>query len=104
MPEVRAIDANKLRNKICAACAERLVCIDMGNICFEVACIDDAPTVEPEVRHGQWSEMICYKEHGIEMADYECTNCGGEITKQRGYTPKYCEHCGAEMNGGAENA
>lgn len=61
------------------------------------------PTIEPEVRRGQWSEMYCYKEHGIEMADYECTNCGGEITKQRGDTPKYCEHCGADMREGAEN-
>lgn len=65
--------------------------------------IEKLPTIEPEVRHGQWSEMFCYKEHGIEMADYECTNCGGEITKQRGDTPKYCEHCGADMREGAEN-
>lgn len=62
------------------------------------------PTIEPEVRHGKWNEMYHYIENGIEMADYECTNCGGEITKQRGDTPKYCEHCGAVMREeGADN-
>lgn len=56
------------------------------------------------VRHGQWSEIYCYTEHGVAMADYECTNCGAEISKQRGNTPKYCEHCGADMREeGADN-
>lgn len=60
--------------------------------------------IEPEVRHGQWSEIYCYTEHGVAMADYECTNCGAEISKQRGNTPKYCEHCGADMREeGADN-
>lgn len=72
--------------------------------CNNYKFIAEQPTIEPEVRHGQWSEMICYKEHGIEMADYECTNCGGEISKQRGNTPKYCEHCGANMREVSEDA
>lgn len=75
------------------------------NIQNEIQAEKPSRTVEITfVRHGQWSEMYCYKEHGIEMADYECTNCGGEITKQRGDTPKYCEHCGAVMREeGADN-
>lgn len=65
------IDRDVLRNKICAACAERSVCTDMGNICFEVACIDDAPAIDAEpVRHAYWEPS--------EVGEYHCTNCGVE--------------------------
>ena len=43
------IDRNSLRKTICAACAERLQCTDMGNVCFEVACINNAPKVEADI-------------------------------------------------------
>ena len=46
MPEL--IDRNKLRNTICAACAERIQCVEIGNVCFEVACINNAPTIDAE--------------------------------------------------------
>ena len=56
------------------------------------------PTIEPEVRHGQWYEIQCFSEHGIPMAQYECTNCENEIERQRGVLPAYCEFCGARMD------
>lgn len=94
MQKVRPIDANALRNKICAACAERLACTDIGNICFEVACIDNAPTIEPEVRHGRWIPV-----DGEPYA--KCSYCG---EKHYGCTTPYCDMCGAYMRkDGADN-
>lgn len=106
---MRPIDADLMKAEVESLDAESnnriYQCAMEAMLGFFVELIDKQPTIEQEVRHGQWSEMYCYIEHGIEMADYECTNCGGEIAKQRGDTPKYCEHCGAEMrDGGAENA
>lgn len=55
MPEL--IDRNKLRETICTACPERLQCTDLGNVCFEIACINNAPTIEAEpVRKPEMSE------------------------------------------------
>lgn len=63
--------------------------------------IKAAPTIEAEpVRHGRWDEIYCFSEHGIPMAQYECTNCGHDIERQRGVVPPYCEFCGARMDGG----
>ena len=42
------IERNSLRKIICAACSERLQCTDMGNVCFEVSCINNAPKVDAE--------------------------------------------------------
>ena len=67
--------------------------------------IQNAPTIEAElVLHGRWDEIVCFSEHGIPMAQYECTNCGNDIERQRGVVPAYCEFCGAKMDGGADNA
>ncbi len=87
----RLIDANALQNKICAACAERIACIDIGNICFEVACIVNAPTIEPEVRHGQW--MFHEQKNGYL---WKCTECKGNFEQ----CFSFCPHCGAKMTGG----
>ena len=92
------IDRNKLRNTICAACAERLQCAEIGNVCFEVACINNAQTIEAEqVRHGRWIEIEHYRVHGEEYCDCECSICCYRISRVRGYYPNYCEDCGAEM-------
>lgn len=103
MPE-RLIDANAAADKIMHEVEVHADEIGVGGVAlmigFARALRDktDFPTIEAEpVRQGEWSEIYCYNEHGVEMADYECTNCGGGITKQRGDTPKYCEHCGAVM-------
>ena len=96
---MRPIDADALRRKICAACEERLACTDMGNICFEVACIDDEPTIEAEpVRHAYWEPS--------EVGEYHCTNCGVECDIDefhKALLNSFCGNCGARMDGGDDN-
>lgn len=103
MPEL--IDRNELRRTICAACAERLQCTELGNVCFEVACVNNAPTIEAEpVKHAYW-ESCGYVFHGIEWK--RCSACGkcagvsyyglldGKIEME---TPAQCGCCGARMD------
>ena len=83
------IDRNALRKTICAACSERLQCTDMGNVCFEVACINNAPTIEAEpIRRGRWIKQ----ENGLNL----CSACG---VNKVSHLP-FCGHCGARMDGG----
>jgi predicted RNA-binding Zn-ribbon protein involved in translation (DUF1610 family) len=66
--------------------------------------VNEMPTIEPEVRHGEWQCIGEYEEFGEEMADYLCKNCGCIISRQKNLAmPKYCENCGAKMDGGADN-
>lgn len=60
--------------------------------------IDDAPTVDAQpVRHGKWldidSQMYTWK--------VRCDQCGHErsMMSTQGRYPKYCENCGAKMDG-----
>jgi hypothetical protein len=92
---MRMIDADALKDKISRAAALRE--------------IENAPTIEPEVRHGRW-ETWGYVFHGIEWK--RCSCCGkcadvsyyglldGEIKMS---TPSICGCCGARMDGGADN-
>jgi len=68
---------------------------------IRAARIDEAPTIESEpVRHGRW----------IDKGEYAvCTECGGRSgTQYDGVEPialmaRFCQNCGARMDGGAEN-
>lgn len=50
-----------------------------------------------EVKHGKWIEKFEY-----DMWFYECPFCdhGYCVSKKDKHTPKYCEECGAKMDGG----
>ncbi len=51
-----------------------------------------------EVKHGEWSHL-----GGDEWC---CTNCGDVITTEGSWdkpTKKYCNECGAKMDGGKAN-
>lgn len=57
--------------------------------------IDDAPTIDAEpVRHGHWitDDSKIYLKH-------KCSECGHEVILKY----PYCENCGAEIDGGANN-
>lgn len=55
--------------------------------------IATAPTIETEpVRHGRWEFLI---------DGYYCSECDCKLRKIK-RKPKYCEHCGAKMDGKEE--
>lgn len=64
--------------------------------------IDKQPTIEPEVRHGRWIELP--KALNPEETPCKCSTCG-HILSFYGYYPKsnFCPHCGARMDGKADN-
>lgn len=107
---MRLIDADDLRDKL-VVLAKRLAksypCMDYGELVKGVIdVIDKSPTVDAEpVRHGQWVEM--YQEEVMFEGVYKCSHCGEMYSFTDG-TPEdnkynYCPHCGAKMDGGAEN-
>ena len=104
MPEL--IDRSKLRNTICAACAERLQCAELGNVCFEVACINSAPTISAEpVKHGRWIKEYQYLYGGEQWVNQYCSLC--EIhTRQRirDGLYKFCPNCGGQMDADANES
>lgn len=88
MPELS--DRDKLRNTICAACNELPQCVKFGNVCFEVACINNAPTIEAEpVKHGRWIMLEPYGTHHAHRR--KCSECG-EIKAQE--LTNFCQNCG----------
>jgi len=90
MPEL--IDRNKLRKTICAACAERIQCTEDGNVCFEIACINNAPTIEPEARHGRWIYFGEETMHdGWTYRKHKCSECGFLTVE----AINFCPNCGS---------
>ena len=65
-----------------------------GQLAHAIFCIQNAPTIEPEVRHGHWMFLE-------QKSDYlwKCSNCKGNFDQRF----SYCPNCGAKMDGGAEN-
>lgn len=63
-----------------------------------IALIKNQPTADvAEVKHGEWLHLC-----GDEWC---CTNCGEVITTEGSWekpTKKYCNECGAKMDGGDE--
>lgn len=84
--------------------------------------IEDAlsciPTIEAEpVKHGEWVEIkfsegvyIDNEESndiGLSITSAKCSLCQKYSEQLQQYRPKmpaYCSHCGAKMDGGADNA
>ena len=68
---------------------------------FDLYAIDAAPTIEPKVRHGRWE--IIDKNANV----WQCTTCGEEWMLNDGNPSDnymlFCPHCGARMDGGADN-
>ena len=88
MPEL--IEREKALKNICKYCSEPK-CKENG--CMVFAGIKDTPTVEAEpVRHGRW---IPHKITSSSM----CSEC----KKYAAFETPRCPHCGARMDGGADN-
>ena len=67
--------------------------------------VSKQPTIEPEVRHGEWHESW----YTDTVCASICTNCGKAATQARtredmtNVRYPLCPHCGARMNGGSDN-
>ena len=106
MPDVRLIDANALKKEMVEV---EIVTPPHNHHCSELVVfgydIDDAPTIDAvPVEYGQW-----VKPQGMMPPEYHhrkcCSVCGGWALYDRigrEWTSKYCPHCGAKMDGGAE--
>lgn len=70
-----------------------------GGIRKALRAVETAPAVDAEpVRHGRVIETV---ENGKFKRIFSC--CGTDFTKMTMWmTPRYCPHCGAKMDGGAE--
>lgn len=106
---MRLIDADDLIRHHCGACANKEFCAEESCQYYEVRRrIETAPTIEPEVRHGEWHE--CW--HTDTVCASICTNCGKAATQSRVIVGQelttnvrypLCPYCGARMDGGADN-
>lgn len=64
--------------------------------------IVDAPSVDAEpVRHGRWVETEYYDAHKTPI--YQCSVCWKGVADHYITQHKFCLHCGAKMDGGAED-
>ena len=94
MPEL--IDRRKLLNTLCKECGhcKNMEEAERGSAkpCSVHRIIAEQPTIEAEpVRHGRWIKQ----ENGLNI----CSACG--VTKVSHFP--FCGHCGARMDGGADN-
>lgn len=67
--------------------------------------IENMPTINAElVRHGHWIDKTVWC-GGIGRCEYECSNCGYRVmckpnSRGDGKGGKFCDECGAKMDGG----
>lgn len=70
--------------------------------------VENAPTIEPEVRHGRW--ILIGRGRITKSRDLKCSVCGNyfrvydDVTLNAGRgDANFCPNCGARMDGGAED-
>lgn len=100
MPE--PIDKDKLITAICIACSNGTIEIEgcESETCAIQKLINEQPTIEAEfVRHGRWINDTFCSECKRFPVDVSVSISNQELTK---YFSR-CPHCGARMDGGADN-
>lgn len=102
--EQRLIDANALIKAICSNCAlfcdktcdgKRISCYPIS-IVSEQPTVDAAPVVHAHWRRYSYDEAICTHCGYDRWTDFECSK---EADEKWDELPKYCEACGARMDG-----
>lgn len=69
------------------------------NIQNEIQAKKPSRTVEITfVRHGRWIETRYCPVGDTMYCDCNCSICNFEITKERGFYPRFCENCGTRMD------
>ncbi len=101
---MRLIDADALKEHICNMCDDGQRECKGDESCALLVWVNDMPTIEDEpVLHGRWIETKYIPVGDTMYCVCNCYNCNFEITIEKGRYPKFCENCGAKMDGGAEN-
>lgn len=67
------------------------------------AAIKKLPAVKTEQQCGKWVETKHIPVGDTMYCDCKCSSCNFQITREEGQYPKFCENCGADMRGGADN-
>ena len=86
-----------------AALVSRLEYLDLLSVLVR-KCIEQAPTVTPQVRHGRWIRQVDeYGDPGLIM----CSACKGHPLQngcEDDELSPFCPHCGVPMDGGEDDA
>ena len=92
----RLIDKDVLLECLCKGCSEYSggICRWEHGLCAEYTIINQMVTIEAEPKHGRWKTKVIH--------DTYCFQCSACNSIYNGDT-HYCPHCGAKMDGGAEN-
>lgn len=99
---MRLIDADKLEGISYKDTEGREDTFDAG-VQWMAELIDKQPTVEAvPVVHGKWVKNEWLSTDFAPVHD--CSVCGKSIEQKNPTLPQRCEHCGALMDGGCENA
>ena len=99
---MRLIDADKLEVISYKDTEGREDTFDAG-VQWMAEQIDKQPTVEAvPVVHGKWVKNEWLSTDFAPVHD--CSVCGKSIEQKYPTLPQRCEHCGALMDGGCENA
>lgn len=105
--------------RICGVCNNFESCNGYVTMCDSARmrqAINEAPTIEPEVRHGRWIEVTKHRdENGTILIDYECSECCAMVKDSDAEeieSERFCYNCGCAMTvtdtnvggkGGADN-
>ena len=98
MPEVRLIDANALIDKLDIMISKSLLADTAVHYALIRELVAEQPAIEAEpIRHGRWIVT-----DDCEKFTAKCSVCGRIEDSRLIADYPYC-HCGARMDGGAEN-
>ena len=116
MPEL--IDRHAAIEAICGDCRSGYGghCPHPCSVCHEIECLRKQPTIEPDVRRGEWIEKPPYKDETVKGLEFQivCSRCDQQNASiefdensvpiaKTFYRTRFCPYCGARMDGGAEN-
>ena len=98
MPEL--IDKQASMRAICEGCFKsRAVDIELKcrGTCNVIDIFQQQPTIEPEVRHGEW--ILCEDQHGVDNDNnnyaYFCSQCHYQDVHSKYAKVNFCWNCGS---------
>ena len=101
---MRLIDADELKNREIIVDYDDVEDTFDDGMLFVADLIDKSPTIDAvPVVHGEWIEQDNPGQFDFRDTWVRCSNCNYLTTTVWSHSHKYCPHCGAKMDGGADN-